>query len=557
MTMLRFDGFRRVVGEAEYRDACNRIDAEFGIFLRSKGRSIQFVFLRDSDSIPEISRIMQPQYDTAKRLQLHGMIPMLDSTRDTYGSYCLSEDVTICLWSQPAVVTAEESKMYAKQREKEIEKNGSFPPILQAQNIFLASKPLREKHRSFVDSIVGTLNAVGAVVRIMDGHETVAKPKKFLYREYVPDNYKPQLLGDPLIIRWKKNRKNDVSCILPPRIGDQIMSMDAQVGNAKGQGGVTDTRAVRLGSRLFAPCQVVAPPQTPSAFSNLFSVLNNAPATDRDGSVKAMPWALSITLSGDGIGAMSIKGMISQFTTFAAKDNNGSINRALRALKQYAKTGGTVPVMQIAALTWAHDEDELSIRRGALIAALQKWGDCEIKEETGDPLQAVCSIAPGISSRSIAESSAPPLEDAVRMLPLMRPAPPLPGGQVLMRSNDGKILTHQQFSNEQTAWLTLVLAVMGSGKSVWLNRMNKEMCLMAGIQRLPYIGITDVGVSSLGFINAIRDSLPDNLKHQVVYRRIQKDERFCVNPLEPKLGMRTPLSDEIESMKSTIIVTLK
>ncbi|WP_240533907.1 hypothetical protein [Aeromonas veronii] len=97
----------------------------------------------------------------------------------------------------------------------------------------------------------------------------------------------------------------------------------------------------------------------------------------------------------------------------------------------------------------------------------------------------------------------------------------------------------------------------GSGKSVLMNNNNVECCLMPGITRLPYIGIIDIGVSSSGFIDLIRDSLPENMRHLAIYKRLQNSERDCINPMDTPLGKREPLPKDREFIKNflSILVT--
>jgi intracellular multiplication protein IcmB len=82
---------------------------------------------------------------------------------------------------------------------------------------------------------------------------------------------------------------------------------------------------------------------------------------------------------------------------------------------------------------------------------------------------------------------------------------------------------------------------MGGGKSVLLNTINLAFCLQAGLARLPWISIIDVGPSSSGLISLIKNALPSGLKHLAVHHRLKMDPSEAVNPFDTPLGCREPL----------------
>lgn len=96
---------------------------------------------------------------------------------------------------------------------------------------------------------------------------------------------------------------------------------------------------------------------------------------------------------------------------------------------------------------------------------------------------------------SPAPVTAAPLQDAIGMLPL-RSASPWKEGSLLLRTQDGKLFPFAPNSSEQAAWIDLGVAPMGGGKSVFLNALNFAFVTQAGLSRLPWVSIIDVGPSS-------------------------------------------------------------
>lgn len=126
------------------------------------------------------------------------------------------------------------------------------------------------------------------------------------------------------------------------------------------------------------------------------------------------------------------------------------------------------------------------------------------------------------------------------MLPL-RPASPWKEGSLLLRSQDGKIMPYAPNSSQQAAWIDIGVAPMGGGKSVFLNALNFAFVIQAGLSRLPWLSIVDVGPSSSGLITLLKENLPEGKKHLAAYHRLRMTEAYSINPFDTPLGCRKPL----------------
>src|SRR3546814_15660564 len=107
---------------------------------------------------------------------------------------------------------------------------------------------------------------------------------------------------------------------------------------------------------------------------------------------------------------------------------------------------------------------------------------------------------------STATAGAPPLDDALRMLPWTRVASPWERGAVLFRSKDGKLWPWQPGSSLQTAWVDLYFAPMGAGTSVLMNTADLALCMApdrAGPEpNLPRIAQLEIVFSASGLAHA-------------------------------------------------------
>lgn len=543
-TIVQYEGFKTMMSQAQFSDAIEKFSISAQSYLSTKGHQIQVVFDRDEDPMEEMDRLTAASYISARRVQMD-VTELLDEGKAVLAKYCSAETVFFVLWTRPSLLAPVESKMYAQEQRRFV---GKVPPMKEAQNPLRTIRFLVDRHTAFVAKFLQDLKNMRGAARTLDVRSALREARASLFRDVTPLTWAPTLNGDPVRARWQEGEVKDVSGAMPQRLVKQLFPLDANNGSDSAHGGVTDTRAVRLGSRIYAPCFVSMFPQHVMVFDSLFRDLNSATTQTRFG-VKPMPWRISFMLEGDGLSGLFLKKVFAGVLGLTAESNRNLVKSA-NSLSAYKSSGGAVVKVQINAATWVNfgDERELMLRRSKLVRALTAWGNANVNEETGDPTAGIISCALGMSYTSIAPATAVPLEDILTMLPLARPASPFSGGHVLFRTMDGKLLPYEMFSAEQRTWITLVFAGPGSGKSVLLNRLNTEMCWSGGLSNLPYICVIDIGISSSGFISLVQESLPDDLKHLCMYVRLQNTKEYRINPFDTMLGCRIPLERERDYM---------
>lgn len=560
-TVLRYDGFRSLMGKAEFDHLTDELAAQLRGFMGSRGHQIQVVFIRDDDVHDEVARYLAPMRETAEALGFD-MADLLDEKQEVMSHYCMFEAVYFVLWTRPSVLDPVELKM-SKAETSDIIRKYKLPSMINAQSPLRPIRFLLDRHESFVSTVVLEIERLKGAISRVDVHSALCNAKRIIDTN-TPLSWKPQLEGDDRVFMWKERRApRDISECMHRRIDDQLFGAPSVNGNRKGIGGVSDTKACRIGNRLFGPMQMKVPPQRIMTFSTLFSTLNNLGVTNADGRTRPIPWVLSFMIEGDGLKGLMFREIFAGILKMAGKENNGNIVAACSALKRYQNSshGGAVVKMQCVAMTWVdyhtpNCEQQLALRRSKLSRALQGWGNCTVEEELGDPTAGVFSCIPGLSMSSVARASAPPLADLARMLPISRPASPFSRATSLLRTLDGKLMPWEVFSDSQSTWLTLIFGGPGSGKSVWANRLNEEMCLLGGLKRLPYICVVDIDISSAGFVSLIEDVMPPDLRAKglAVYKRVQNTEAYRVNPFDTQLGCRKPLPSERAFMINQLLL---
>lgn len=558
-SIVRFNGTKSVLGREQFERLIQLLDGSFSVYFKNRGHQLQVVFRRDLDARGALERNAIQQRSTADRLSL-GIHDLIDESVEKYSQYVYDEDCYLVFWSRPALLDTVEAKL-ATQATNEFRKESNWPATSDAQNLLRPISYLRDRHLSFVSKITDDLSSpeFGCSVDVLDVDEALRSVRRSVYPDLTTDDWKAAIPGTKIPFRWKSNGDiEDMSELLYPPLPRQIMTATAEIGK-NGSENLPDSNTVRVGSRVYAPLIVAVPPREPQYFNTLFNSLNRA-ETRENGVTRALPYSISFMLESDGMSVMAFKSIFASLLSITSEQNR-NINLATKALNEYRRDGGCIVKLRIAAMTWAGIDPEgikeLALRKSKLWRTLEGWGNPVVLERTGNPMIAFQTNALGLTTKHIGEPCPAPLDDAIALLPLTRPASPFSTGSTIYRSLDGKILRYQRFSSEQTTWITLISGKPGSGKSVLMNNNNVECCLMPGITRLPYIGIIDIGVSSSGFIDLIRDSLPENMRHLAIYKRLQNSERDCINPMDTPLGKREPLPKDREFIKNflSILVT--
>lgn len=558
-SIVRFHGSKGILGEQQFMSLLNQVTQSLSVFLSHRGHQLQAVFRRDMDGREALIENAELQHATANRLQL-SLHDIIDETVDRYAEYVYDEECYLVFWSRPSLLDPVEAKIFQEQT-NDFRKTTEWPAMRDAQNLLRPITFLRDRHNTFVAKVVNDLGSpeFNCHAELLDVSDSLRAVRASVYPDLVSSKWSPALPGTRIPFRWKTNgRTEDMSEFFYPRIAEQIMTASADIGSPKNPQ-IPDPTTLRVGTRVYAPMYMHRPPSEPKFFNHLFSTLNRSETTE-NGKARSMPFSLSIMLEGDGLSGTGLKSLFAGLLGFTSETNR-NINLALTELRERKRDGETIVKLRVAAMTWAdytpEGVRELRLRKSKVYRALESWGKASVTERTGYPMDAFQSCCVGLSPKHHAPACPAPLMDSLGLLPLTRPASPFARGSIIFRSRDGKILRYQRFASEQTTWVTLICGRPGYGKSVLMNSNNLESCLMPGLVRLPFVGIIDIGISSAGFIEAVRDGLPEHMRHLATYKRLQNSARDCINAMDTPLTKREPLPRGREFLQNflTLLVT--
>lgn len=547
-SLVAVQGSLRLMGEAEFEQACDTLDHVLRTPLSHPGHALQMVFAYDpSEARADIARRMRPAAVTARNLGLD-LGHVLDDWSQAVASCCAGERTYLAFWTSPAVMTrAELSKV---RREVARTPRPRVRTGLAQSDAFVLER-MRDLHLAVARDLVAQLSSLRIRARLLDSHEAVRAIRAMNVPSLTAAGWRPCLPGDRLPVRLPEpgSGAGDLTHAFPPGIARQVWPCRATIHRG---------RYVEVHDRIHAPFALSLPPQTPLPFNVLFKSLL----------AEGIPWRASILLTGDGLRGQGLKSVAASILAFTSTANR-LYQQAYRQLQDLALAGECSVVFQMTFTTWVDlgegqgargnapadrrvpETDlggllrELSRRAARLMTAVQSWGSCDTTMLTGDPLALYTSTLPAMAPVSPAARAVAPLPDAVRLLPVTRPCSPwdAPGdvADVPLRTSDGKFMPVALFSPRQASWNEIAFAGMGAGKSFFLNTLNFFFVLRAGQVRLPWLTVIDVGVSCSGVISLIRAALPPERRHLAVFARLRNTRESAVNPFDTPLGCPEPL----------------
>lgn len=526
LSVIKLNGYRSLINvEAFFEKISQPITSGLDPFFLKSGHAMQIWFSIDPyKSEALVKDALSPSYKTIKKLNLD-LEEILDERVRNISSMANYEECYLCLYTKPSALVKHEIGQELKAK-KEI-RSTQMISTKYAQDPFAGNGLLQNKHSAFVDSVVGLFrDQVGISCDKMQVHEAAREIRASIDSDFTDKNWEPSLPGDRVAPNIRKdNHKQQEWDIISPKLSWQVCPRDADA----------DGNSVTIGETIYVPGYIDLLPKEISSFGSLFSTLGGR-----------FPWRISIFIEADGLASVATKGMFASILG-ATSGSNVLLKTGVDVLKELqAEYSETVVKIRVAFCTWGNKNKPEVVRRQAsdLANAISGWGSSQVSEVTGDPVAGFMSSALGAMANSVGTISAAPLGAVSFMSPFSRPASAWEKGSVLFLSPDNKLMPYQPGSTEQTTWIQLLFAKPGSGKSVLMNVMNLALCLAPGIDRLPRVGIVDIGPSSSGLISLIKEALPLEQRHLAQYYRLRMTEEFCVNPFDTQLGCRFPTAEE-------------
>ncbi|MBZ6078944.1 hypothetical protein [Microvirga puerhi] len=532
-TLIRVDGVTTILSPDEAVENFVQIfGADIASVFRKAGHTMAVSFERSYNNREQISEAIDLLRDSAD-LKALSVNVVTDEYQRTLTNKVVEETITIACWTQPKAGFPDEVEQ--ERREMKSLDAAAFAKAPSAMSPFLRLKSLTAVHGAFVARVVDALSAAKVQATVLGPDDKGVREDLALIRRGVmyhetPKSWRPHATGEkrfPTVVS-----DDDLSGLFAPPASRQILPVVARSSR--------DLRTIEIGSRKYALAIFRMFPREPRAFAELLAFLRNR-------NESKIPFRVTFHWEGGEFKA-GLKQVLAGLLAWASPVNKNYFKN-IKAMEELAKGDKETFVLgRVIAATWTepHESAEvLESRRSLLVRSLGSWGDPLVTDIPSSPMRALTESVAGMTTRAtVAPETTIPISAFSYMMPFHRPATAFESGQTLFITPEGRLFPFEVFSARQNFWLMIIYATPGSGKSVLLNRMNFDMAAYAGGRELPFIGIIDVGVSSSGFINLIRNALPQKRSHEVRYVRLLNDRDHAINPFDLGLGRRAPLARE-------------
>lgn len=531
VSYLKIDGSRQIIGEEEYRFLVEASTVKIGAKFDRQGQALQVYFVRDPARVrANLNKLIEPSRATAANVDLD-IEDLLEERIKNMSSILTFEECYFVLWTRPSSMTKSEVQRAAKDKQAQTKKwiNAGY-----GQNPLAGLEALRTRHKSYVSSMLASLNELGMRAELLEAHDALRAVKSNLFPNRISDQWKASLPGDPIAPRAPMS-STDLSDVVWPPLRTQLSSADAHT---------VDGSVVRIGDMLWAGADMTLGPMEASPFPMLLNRLYDA----------KIPYRISFMIEGGGAYSTQFKSFIATIMS-VTNALNRQIKYSLENLQTISRSEPVVR-LRVSFATWGNKDeyDLVRDRLSTLIQSVESWGYCQVSEVSGDPLDCVMASAMGIHCAGTAPTAIAPMREVMKLIPWQRPSSPFNSGAILLRTPDGKVWPYQTGSSLTTTWFDLIFAQPGAGKSVLMNALNLGTVLSPGLSKLPYVAVIDIGPSSSGLISLIKEALPENRQHEAAYYRLQMSREYAINPFDTQLGCRVPLLDERSYLVELIIL---
>ena len=311
LSIIRVDGYKSLINtEAFYQKISEPFNGGLDPFMSKSGHMVQVWFSLDpTKSERAVRSALNPSYETAKRLNLdleeilHERVKHI-SARANY------EECYLDLWTRVSALVKNEQKNEANDKKKiRMEQRA---PQQYASDPFAGNGMIFNLHNSYVDNIEQLLYGMAVASEKLSVRTAARAIRSSIDDEFTSPNWEPSLPGDPIMpnVRHEMHKAEEWD-IVWPKLSWQVCPRDATIINDK---------LVQVGDKIYAPGYVDLMPKDIQPFAALFGSLGGK-----------FPWRISFVIEGDGLAAVSTRGLFASILAFTS-GNNKLLNNGVKLL---------------------------------------------------------------------------------------------------------------------------------------------------------------------------------------------------------------------------------
>ena len=460
VSLLRLDGARSMMGAEEldrFVDlAARRLNTAFGL----PGHALHMVFER----APDEARPLAEAHTEAARRQGErlglDLGDLLGERSRRLAPLIAVETLVLACWTRPCTLPRDRLERDRKRLRKRL--RDWLPEAGAAQCPHLALEGLWPRHEALLETLGALLAETGIAGGALGEDDALRLMRRMVNgaASTAPD-WRPVTAANDAPARLTEPPEEGA---FPPPLASQLLIREPQRIGA----------GIRIGERLYGALDMSLGPRRARPFLELMAGL----------SASGLPCRFSLLIEGGGLhglGAAAAR-IASSFLAFSSSDSLLARN-AFRDLAALAADAHAIVRLRLGLLTWVAPEDEAALPRrlSRLQQIAEGWGEAVFTPLVGDALESVASSVPGFCCGATAEPALVPLTEALRLLPVSRPAPlsgiaAESGPAHLFRSPDGKPLPFA-WEDGGDYGFELIYGLPGQGKSVLMNSLGLAFCL--------------------------------------------------------------------------------
>ena len=535
VSLLEIDGTRSMTGAEELERFVELASRKLNTAFTAPGHALHVVIERAPDEAEGLAeRHAEACGSQAVRLGLD-LDDLLVERARRLGPLLAAETVVLACWTRPSVLPRE--RLERERRALRRRLRAWLPAAGAAQCPHLALEGLWPRHEALLDTLDAVLAEAGIVAARLPEDETLRVIRRMTNgAASTAPGWRPATAANDVPARLTEPPEAGA---FPPPLAPQLLVREPERAGA----------ALRMGGRLYGALDMCLGPRHARPFAELMAGLAAA----------GLPCRFSLLVEGGGLHRLdaAVARVASSFLAFSSADSL-HVRDALRDLAAMGADAQAIVRLRLGLLTWVvagDGETALAARLGRLQQVAEGWGEAAFTPLTGDPLESFAASVPGFCCGATAEPALAPLSEALRLLPVSRPAPlgrtsgtlvpgtPVPGTGHLFRSPDGKPLPLGADGGGDYGF-ELIYGLPGQGKSVLMNALGLAFCLQEGQARLPLSAVIDIGPSSSGLVSLVREALPPERRHEAGWFPLRMTPEHAINPCDTQLGCRAPLPAE-------------
>ena len=534
VTVFEIKGATFIMGPSERKTLVSELQDMFSTILREQNAAIQMVYQRDRIQVADkLKAYYAPLVGKAKSLRMNAD-GLLQERAASMLPYLSGTEVYIVLFTYPGQLISKEALKEFRAQER-ANRDPDFP-LERVDGIQVYQEPdvVEHRHDATARTLEGSLKKLRLDVKKLKVKDSIALAKRMLFPAETSSSWKPRLPGDAFDVRLHQMDPNyalhDVDAHIYPSIGRQIAA--AEVRRSESLDSV-----VQVGARFVATQLLELTPTSPKPFEDLLEHIN-----DID-----LPIRASMTFYGGNdyfAGKISSKKGLAYLAALTYPAHNRKISAAGETLGADIDEKGRNPCgLSMAVSTWGETRHMASERIKKLGRAMDAWGDTQSAPEVGDPFLAFTATVPGWPD-NLRHTLITTVDRMLGSMPFNVVTSPWKEGVLFFKNRQGGIFPYAPLSSEQQTTNILTFAPPGGGKSVLISTLILAAIFDPVLEGLPKIAAIDIGNSSKGVINLLREISPPDMRDRFMHVEFELNERFGINVMDTRVGCQKPTSAE-------------